>query len=122
MAQTIEKQLGAILDKYSELSRETVLKCSRQAARGTAQKLRNTSPKRAKGGEYAASWSTRKYGKGYVVYNKEHYQLTHLLEYGHDIVNKFGEYGRAPAHVHIKPVADEYERQFIENVERELSK
>ena len=122
MAQSIEKELGAILDKYKEVPKNVAEKCSRQAARKTAQKLKNVSPKQPGGGEYAASWSTRKYGKGYVVYNKEHYQLTHLLENGHVIRNKKGDYGRAPAHVHIAPVADEYEREYIQNVERELSK
>ena len=122
MAQSIERQMAALLDEYEKLADDVVEKSSKKAARDAAQKLRNVSPKRPGGGEYASSWSFRKYGKGYVTYNKKHYQLTHLLENGHVIRNKYGEYGRAPAHVHIAPVEAEYIQEYIANVRRELSK
>lgn len=119
MSQAIERQLGAILDEYKEVPKQVVEKCSRKAARSAAQKLRSTSPSLS--GEYASNWSTRKYGKGYVVYNKKP-GLTHLLERGHDVYNAYGRVGRAPTYVHIAPVAEEYKREYVESVERELKK
>jgi hypothetical protein len=119
---SLEQQMEEILDKYKEIPREVSEKCSRQAARDAANKLKNTSPRRPGGGEYASGWSTKKVGKGYVTYNRKAPGLTHLLEKSHVISNKYGEYGRSTPHVHIAPVAEEFERQYLENVERELNK
>lgn len=122
MAQSVEEQMAAILDEYKEIPKEVAEKCSRKAARDAAQKLKNVSPKRPGGGEYAAGWSTKKYGKGYVVYNRRMPGLAHLLEHGHDVYNAKGRVGRAPAYVHIAPVEAEFAREYIENVERELKR
>ena len=120
MAEGIEIQIGQILDEYERLADSVVEKASRKTARDAVQKLKNTSPKRS--GEYASGWTSRKQGKGMVVYNRKAPGLTHLLENGHVVRNKYGTFGRAPAHKHIAPVADEASSEFEENVRRELSK
>lgn len=128
MAESIEAQLGAIFDEYEQLANDTVEQSARKAARDAVQKLKNTSPKKT--GSYAAGWSSKKTGSikgigsvgGYVVHNRTDYQLTHLLENGHVIRNKYGTYGRAPAHKHIAPVAEQGASEFEENVRRNLSK
>lgn len=122
MAQTIEAQITKLLDEYNHLAKETVEKASRKVSRDCAQTLRNTSPRRPGGGEYASSWSTKKIEKGMVTYNRKHYRLTHLLENGHVIKNGVGTYGRAPAYVHIEPAAEEASQEFEEIIRRELSR
>lgn len=122
MNQSVEAQMEAILDKYKEVPKEVAEKCSKEAAKNAAQKLKAVSPRRPGGGEYASGWSTKKISKGYVTYNRKMPGLTHLLEKGHDVYNAKGRVGHAPAHVHIAPVADEFEREYVRNVERELSR
>ena len=120
MTESIEAQLGAILDEYEKLTDDVVERSSRKTARDAVQDLKNTSPRQS--GDYASGWATKKQGKGMVVYNRKAPGLTHLLENGHVIRNKYGVFGRAPAHKHIAPVADEASSEFEQNVRRELSK
>ena len=61
-------------------------------------------------------------GKGAIVYNATDPGRAHLLEYGHVIKNKKGQYGRAPAHPHIKPAEEQSVELFIETLESELNK
>lgn len=90
------------------------------------EELKRTSPVgNGKGrGQYARNWKhkvTLNRARQYVetVYNQGQYRLTHLLEYGHDLVSKNGKlYGRTKAIPHIKPA----EEHAIENYERELKK
>ena len=122
MYQSVEEQVMAILDEYKEIPAEVAERNARKTGRDTVQQLKNVSPKRPGGGEYASGWATKKQGKGVVVYNRKAPGLTHLLEKGHVIKNKYGTYGRAPAHVHIAPVEERSNREYVENVRRELSR
>ncbi len=103
--------IGEILDEYSkEMEAEATLVFN-SLAKECVQRLRDTSP-RSKGknaGAYAKGWtlkttSTRQRQgiETVTVYNQSHYQLTHLLEYGHDLPQG----GRAEAKEHIAPVAN----------------
>lgn len=120
MGKTVEFQIGVIFNEYENLTDEAVEKAARKAGRDAVQKLKNTSPK--KSGEYASGWATRKRGLGVIVYNRKAPGLTHLLEYGHDIINKFGEYGRAPARVHIAPVEQAANQEFEDEIRRNMQK
>jgi hypothetical protein len=55
-----------------------------------------------------------------VVYNRTMPGLTHLLENGHVIRNKKGDYGRTSGKKHIKPVeewaVDELPRRIMEDI------
>ena len=118
----ISKDLNKILEQYGRKADEAVEKSAKRAGRDTAKDLKNTSPKKT--GEYASSWSTtgtRSSGRliGVTVYNKR-YQLTHLLENGHVIVNKKGEYGRTRPIKHIEPAEQEGIQNFEELVRAEL--
>lgn len=65
-----------------------------------------------KGSKYRRSWSNEiKKKPGYtdaVVFNKQHYRLTHLLEFGHAKQNG----GRTRAFPHIAPVNDKVGEMF----------
>lgn len=113
---------GAIIQlfaDYVDIVDENVEDAAKTAAKDCVKELKITSPKAAGGGEYARSWATKKTKdrKGnvqYTVYNKEHYQLTHLLEYGHAIWVHGVSLGRdTNAIEHIRPAEQRAEKQFL---------
>ena len=120
-------QMREILDDYTvELVRATNA-AEHKMAKEAVNKLRNTSPKRKTkgGGKYAKSWRVRTdRGSGGIdtvtVHNKDHYQLTHLLENGHVVKNKKGTYGRTSPQKHIGPVNDWACDELPREIEREL--
>ena len=121
--QSLTQQLNDILDEYTKevdkISNDTMKNVSKE----TATDLKNTSPKRT--GKYARSWTVKsERGAGgsmiYTVHNKDYGWKTHILENGHVIRNKKGEFGRAPAHPHIKPARDRAETKLISELEKKL--
>lgn len=75
-----------------------------------------------KSGRYINGWTTskEKFGKsgnGVVVHNKTDWQLTHLLENGHAIVNKKDGTGWASAKPHIDPSYRAVKNKFIKAME-----
>lgn len=125
MAESLTVQMNKILDEYDEHIQKVTNETFRKKARQAASTLRSTSPKRPGGGSYAAGWSAKRLGKigritSMVVYNKTNYQLTHLLENGHVIRNKYGEYGRTTGKKHIAPVADRANSEIPLEIERQL--
>ena len=54
--------------------------------------------------------------KGATIHNRDHYQLTHLLEKGHAKVNG----GRTRAFPHIAPVAEKCEDKLLQRMIRGL--
>ena len=123
MAETISVQMRKILDAY-EVRVENVYEVSvSRVSREAVQRLRNTSPK--KSGSYARGWSLKKVKSranvtDVIVHNRTDYQLTHLLENGHVIRNKKGEYGRTRPIKHIAPVAEWAENELPNDIERGL--
>lgn len=108
---SVQVQMAEIMADYDLKVRDAVDASGKEAAEVCVKQLKSTSPKRPKHGEYARSWAVKEeqIGTGvtdYIVYNKKHYQLTHLLENGHMIRNKYGTYGRARPRKHIGPAAD----------------
>ena len=111
----MQEILGDVLDNCEEASREG----SKQTAKETAQTLKNTSSKRT--GEYASGWTSKQLDRNtYVTYNKKMPGLTHLLENGHRIVNKKGEFGRVNGDHKIADAAKEGESLLLDNIMRKL--
>ena len=112
--------VNAILAEYKGVVQDVLVDSVDTTAKELVKELRQTSPKAS--GEYAKSWTQNrtpwKKGQGYerVAYNDKHYRLTHLLEYGHDIIRNGRKVGRAPAQPHIKQA----EEQAIDNFEQRL--
>ena len=120
---SVEQDLDKILKDYAnevdELSNDTMKKASRNAV----NELKMTSAKLS--GDYARDWAVKtERGAGgsavFIVHNKKHYQLTHLLENGHIIRNQYGEYGRAPARPHIKQAEQNAIKSIIAKLEAKL--
>lgn len=88
-----------------------------------AQKIKNNAlniNKRGTG-EYANNWTFKIVKKGKdkigVVYNKDTYRLSHLLEFGHIKANKYKRSNErtAPA-PHVKPAYDDEKPKFIKKM------
>lgn len=82
-----------------------------QLAKEAKKKITSNSRKAVKGSRYYRGWAidktdTAKLFKSYTLFNKNQPSLTHLLEFGHDVVRKGRKVGRAGPHPHIAPVND----------------
>lgn len=120
-------ELNEILEDYQGEVIEKLDIAALTTAKNAVKELKEKSPKSrgAKSGEYAKSWGYKKekmpFGyTSYTIHNKKHYRLTHLLENGHMIKNKYGSYGRTRPIPHIKPVElivqDEFVKEAIEKL------
>lgn len=120
---SIENDLGKILTDYAkeveELSNDTMRKASRNAVK----ELKTTSAKRS--GDYAKDWAVKTesgFGKSkvFIVHNRKHYMLTHLLENGHIIRNQYGTYGRVNGDGHIRHAEQNGINEIISTLEAKL--
>lgn len=111
----LQQEVNRVLGVFSNNVDEAVKEATEEVASLAAQTLRETSPKRF--GQYARSWFVKKTGgnKHYykVVVANRRYQLTHLLEYGHNIVRG----GMVVGHAQAKPHIGEVEKWVQENIE-----
>ena len=114
------------IESYNEALAIEIDNASKKTAKKIAKELSETSPKDT--GDYASDWAVKevtgkkryKYRMGtskYVVHNKGHYQLTHLLEQGH--ATKDGT-SRVPAQPHIEPVEQEFIPKYLSAVEEAI--
>lgn len=108
----IAKDLRLYTDEVEEQLKVTIEEVAVEAV----ESLKANSPRDT--GDYAKSWRMRKTKTGIVIHNKDHYQLTHLLERGHAKVGG----GRVAAQPHIKPVEQEAIRSIDRKVRRLLKR
>lgn len=108
MTDSVEVQMGQILDEYVEKVHEVTNESIKHSSKEAVQKLRSTSPRNEKGkraGRYARGWTKKAGDYETVVYNKTDWQLTHLLANGHVVVNRYGDTGaRTKPDSHIADV------------------
>lgn len=121
----IEEELENWKDEL-EAAMEIGFKETAEAAAGLLQR---GGPYKERTGQYTSSWdvcqrsfrdSSIKGLIGYSVYNRDHYQLTHLLEKGHQIKKGGRAVGKAKAFVHIAPVSDTIYDLAIKKISREM--
>ena len=99
--ESVTAQMTEILNDYSKEVKDVSRKSVKTTSKDTAQRLRDTSAKKT--GEYAQGWGAKRIDEDtYVTYNRTMPGLTHLLEKGHVIVNKKGQFGRVPGDHKIK--------------------
>ena len=130
MAKTgsIQIQMADILDDYSKEVRKATASSIDKVAKETAQKLKNTSPKRSGANhirKYAEGWAVKRERTNtgipdVFVYNRTNPSLTWLLENGHVIKNGKGEYGRTNGIKHMAPAEEWAASELPLEIEREL--
>lgn len=126
----IDELSDAIMKELDAMNEEVIERCNEAAEKAAKQgvkDLKATSPVRTDGfdrkyppGSYAKSWTVKKDGNllgmnRYTIRNTKHYQLTHLLEFGH-IDSKTGR--RVGVRPHIAAVNESVSKQFVEEVEK----
>lgn len=120
MIDGVATQLQKIMDEYAEKVDETTDECMKEVADSTVAELKRTSPTSKGHTKYARSWTVTKKGHQYIVHNKRHYRLTHLLEHGHVIKNQYGTYGRTTPQKHIKPAEEHAQAKLIKELGQKL--
>lgn len=106
-----------LLREYGDDVLQTVQELVPEAADTAVKMIRRDSRKRT--GVYAKDWAKkceRMWGVGatYIIYNREHYRVAHLLENSHVIRNKKGTYGTTKGDSVIW-FAEEYVDGWIES-------
>ena len=124
MAETVSEQMTKILDDYKDEVRDVTNSSINRVSKESVQKLRNGSPEKT--GDYSKGWRTKKVAKNssgiddVVVHNATDYQLTHLLENGHIVRNKYGTYGRTNGDHHIRNAEQWANNELPNEIAREL--
>lgn len=130
------KWLGRMIDLTSQVNKalaefvdgveKDVLKIEEEVGKEAVKKLKSTSPKNSngKGKHYADSWYIDNRSKkmyAHITVANRQYQLTHLLENGHDIIRDGKKVGRyEPKKKHIKPVEEWVKDEVVKRLENEI--
>lgn len=108
-----------LVKEYGDQVNDTLLKVMTDVSQEGAQEMK-ASGDFGGTGKYKRAWTSTiqksRIGAEAVIHNKTQYQLTHLLEFGHAKQNG----GRTRAFVHIAPVNDKVQEQFMRNFEKEI--
>lgn len=124
----LTKQVNQILQAYVGEVETDVLKAELAVAKEAVKQLKEKSPRNPKsrgknGKHYAADWTidnrSRTHYARLILHNRQ-YQLTHLLENGHDIVRGGRKVGRSEAKPHIKPVEEWCKSEVERRIKEEL--
>ena len=120
----LQRTIQGMLNQIPQQVDNVIDEASKVVSKEAVNKLKASSPKGKgkKSGRYAKGWSTKKVDNTTVVYNRTDYQLTHLLENGHDIVRNGKKVGHFSGIKHIKPVEEEVQERMVEEVEKGLDK
>lgn len=122
MANQFEVSLNKTLSEYSEGVNDALFKAMSKAGKKAKRDVVQNS--KSDTGEYKSGWTVRtkrmKQSAEIVIYNKTHPRLTHLLENGHVIRNKYGTYGRVNGDHVIKKAQEEAEAYLLDLIGKEL--
>ena len=122
MALDLTSQVNKVLQEYADEVDKVVLEAEAEVAKAAIKKLKQTSPRAKRNGghkHYADDWkednrSVKRYAH-HIIYNKQ-YQLTHLLENGHNVVRGGKVVGHAKAQKHIKPVEEWVKDEVVKEI------
>ena len=126
MGEKWSAEMMEALEQYVEDEKEIADKIFEEVADDTRDLLKNTSPERT--GAYASGWEVKQEKTGltkdsinYIVCNPTHYQLTHLLERGHQSYSgRGGPYKRVKARKHIAPAEQKGIDMLLERLRNKL--
>lgn len=116
----LEAAFNKVVNEFKKEVNEALDSACQEVADEAEQKLHESSPVLT--GYYAKGWTvTKKAGSAsYEVHNATDYQLTHLLEKGHDIVVNGKKVGHAKPRKHIKKVERWIQQELPKRLEEKL--
>lgn len=120
----LTKTVNALFVSYGQDVNEVLYDSMQNVADEAVKELKSVNKFASDGhptGEYSKSWDkveqqTSRLAKSVIVYNEEHYRLTHLLENGHALKRGGRTIGSVKAYPHIYPV----EQKVVKNFEKEV--
>jgi hypothetical protein len=109
------------LAQYSKDTTEEVKKICEDVSAEMTENIKRDSPRDK--GKYAKGWKVRTEYEDVNnirlrTYNATDYQLTHLLEHGHDKQNG----GRVDGKPHIKPNEEKAKKELVKRIEKAVQK
>lgn len=116
----LSAEVAKILDGYSQDVREAVDRVVADTGKQAKKDIQAPSPQKT--GSYRKGWRVKKEGGALgqvpsaTVYNATDYQLTHLLEHGHQ---KAGG-GRVKGIPHIAPVEEKLQSSFTQALQKAI--
>lgn len=119
--QLLEAVQGQLEDYASEIT-DGVLEAIEQTAKEALQRVKLKSPVGNRG-RYKKGWRLKEVFRSgtsarYRVQNATDWQLTHLLEYGHDLSGFAKGGGRVPAKPHISPAYEQAEKDLEKKIRK----
>lgn len=113
----LDSEINKILEDYGDSVRTNTIEVTKLMLKKGAQAVRASARSAVGGsGKYANGWTSevevKRYGVYGYIYNRNAYQLAHLLEYGH--AKQDG--GRVAGRPHIAPVEEELIKEYEEGV------
>jgi hypothetical protein len=113
------KHVEDILKSEIGLVKESVRKIAREVAEQSCKELESTAPHR--NGKYRKSFKVDDTDSmTAVVHSEKHYRLTHLLEFGHDVIKNGKRVGRAKAYPHWARVEENGIKEFEKKIQKEI--
>lgn len=108
------------LEKYADVTTENVKKAVQNAGKTVRDEIKASAPSDT--GKYSKSWTVKTVREisnslELVVYSRNRYQLSHLLEFGH--AKRGG--GRVSARPHIAAAEEKAIRVFEEEIKEAIS-
>ena len=127
--ESLERQLSAVLNDYSDELKEEVIQAIKTSADTTTKLLRTVADQlHHRTGDYAKGWTVTKVETSWngikaTVYNKTKPGLAHLLEHKHEIIGPDGEsHGWSTPQPHIAQVNDWVQAEIVKRITQNLQK
>lgn len=109
-------EITKAVQEYTEDVSEAIERKVDEVAGQVLKEVKRTAPKRT--GKYRRGFvKTKRDAPGRtkrIVWNRRHYMLVHLLEFGHAKVNG----GRVPAYPHLRPAYDKHASKLPDEIKR----
>lgn len=115
----LANEVNKILSSEVKFMEDKIRKIAKEVSKETVEYLKTIAPKRK--GKYRNSFTVDE--SEYltvIIHSEKHYRLTHLLEYGHDIIKKGKRVGRTKGIPHWSRAEErsvkEFKRRLVEEI------